>query len=295
MTKQNSLIGLIGLGQMGHGIAINIQQSGRQIALLEHTGNQPLIDLLENGAQSYTSLNKLATDCDVIIICVTGTPEVEQIVFSEDGVLSGVKPGTVVIDCSTSIPASSIKIQQAIAQAGALFMDAPMTRTPKEAAEGRLNLIVGADVDLFEAQLPLLHSFAENITLAGPVGSGHAMKLLHNFVSLGFSAVLAEAAASAESSGISSAVFLEVLAKGGGAGVILERLTPFIQSADDSSFRFTLENASKDMNYYVDMAQHNGAPTQTANSIKELYSLANDKTEMNTSVPHLVSFLSKVD
>ena len=88
MTKQNSLIGLIGLGQMGHGIAINIQQSGRQIALLEHTGNQPLIDLLENGAQSYTSLNKLATDCDVIIICVTGTPEVEQIIFSEDGLYS---------------------------------------------------------------------------------------------------------------------------------------------------------------------------------------------------------------
>ncbi len=89
-----------------------------------------------------------------------------------------------------------------------------MTRTPKEAAEGRLNLIVGAPDVLLQEVLPLLQSFAENITHAGPVGAGHQLKLLHNFVSLGFSAVLAEAAAAAKRADVPASVFVEVLAKG---------------------------------------------------------------------------------
>ena len=112
--------------------------------------------------------------------------------------------------------------------AGGRFLDSPMTRTPKEAAEGRLNLLVGGDAALLEECRPLLQCFAENISHMGPVGAGHSMKLLHNYVSLGMVTLLSEAAACAARNQVSPEAFVDVLAKGGGGGIALERLKPFL-------------------------------------------------------------------
>ncbi len=293
MDKQHSRIGIIGVGLMGHGIASNIQNNGYRIGFTEHPGNQPVADLLEKGAVSYPSPAQLAGESDVIIICVTGSPQVEQVVFGEQGVVQGIKAGCVVIDCSTAIPESTLKVCRALHEGGAQFIDAPMTRTPREAAAGRLNLIVGGEPELFASLRPLLACFAENITLAGPVGSGHRMKLLHNYVSLGFSAVLAEASVSARRAGIEDQVFVEVLAKGGGAGVILDRLAPFIQQADDSAFRFSIANAAKDMSYYLEMAQHLDAHSGIAQSIRDVYASARDNLPEQTPVPRLIDYLAQ--
>ena len=293
MNIQDSRIGLIGVGLMGHGIASNIQQHGYSITLLEHAGNQPLDDLLEKGAELKQTPAQLAASCDVIIICVTGTPEVEQVVFAEQGILQGIRAASVVIDCSTAIPESTLKVHQALTEAGARYLDAPMTRTPKEAAEGRLNLIVGADEDLFQSVLPLLNCFAENITLAGAVANGHRMKLLHNFVSLGFSALLAEATVGARRAGIDDAVLVEVLAKGGGGGVILDRLAPYILQGDDSGFRFSIANAAKDMGYYTEMLANMDVDGSIALAVAELYQQALDNTPAQTPVPRLLDFLQQ--
>ena len=293
MDKQHTRIGIIGVGLMGHGIASNIQKNGYRIGFVEHPGNQPVADLLQAGAEPYQSAAQLAGASDVIIICVTGSPQVEQVIFGEQGVLQGIRPGAVVIDCSTALAESTLKVYQALHEVGAQFIDAPMTRTPREAAEGRLNLIVGGDPELYASLRPLLSCFAENITLAGPVGSGHRMKLLHNYVSLGFSAVLAEASVSARRAGIEDQVFVEVLAKGGGAGVILDRLAPFIQQADDSSFRFSIANAAKDLSYYLEMAQHLDAHFGIAQSIRDVYASARDNLPEQTPVPRLIDYLAQ--
>ena len=285
-------VGIIGVGLMGHGIAKNIQQAGWPIAFLDHPGNQPTDDLRERGARSFDTCAALASECDVVIICVTGTPQVEDVLFRVDGVLAGMQPGGVVIDCSTAIPESTKKIAAAVVAAGGRFLDAPMTRTPKEAAEGRLNLIVGGDRDLFETLLPLMRSYAENITYAGEVGTGHTLKLLHNFVSLGFSAVLAEAAACAAKAGVSSEVLVEVLGKGGGAGVVFERLRPFIEAQDSSGFRFTIANAHKDIGYYVTMTRDVGAADDAASGIFQVYDRACKAGREQDPVPELISFLS---
>jgi len=144
----------------------------------------------------------------------------------QKSVLEGLRRGSVVIDCSTAIPSSTLRMAQAVEAAGSRFLDAPMTRTPKEAAEGRLNLLVGGDAALLEECRPLLQCFAENITHVGAVGAGHGMKLLHNYVSLGMVALLAEAAACAGRSGVAAETFVDVLARGGGGGIALERLKP---------------------------------------------------------------------
>src|SRR5690606_34467493 len=182
MTSNKPRIGLIGAGLMGSGIAASLLRNGFPLAILEHAGNQPLDQLLAAGATTRSQVSALAADVDILILCVTGTPQVEAVLFDADGALQGLRPGTIVIDCSTAIPSSTHKSAQAVQEIGCHFLDAPMTRTPKEAAEGRLNLIVGGDPAVYEKCLPVLQSYAENIAYAGGVGSGHQMKLLHNYV-----------------------------------------------------------------------------------------------------------------
>ncbi|SAK98836.1 2-hydroxy-3-oxopropionate reductase [Caballeronia temeraria] len=284
-------IGVIGVGMMGHGIATNIRKHGYALGLLEHPGNQPLDALRAAGATSTADPKELAASVAVLILCVTGTPQVEDVLFNS-GVLEALRPGTVVIDCSTAIPESTMRIAAAVQGAGARFLDAPMTRTPKEAAEGRINLIVGGERAVFDECLPLLQSFAENIVYAGEASSGHRLKLLHNFVSLGFSAVLAEAAACASRAGVDPEVLVSVLAAGGGDGVVFKRLRPFIESADSSGFRFSMSNALKDMSYYVSMTGEVGAAHTAASAVREVYQRAVTEGGGNTPVPELIALLA---
>ena len=286
-------IGMVGIGMMGHGIASNIVKHGHALVVLEHAGNQPLDTLKAAGVTTVARASDLAAAVDVIILCVTGSPQVEAVLTGADGVLKGLRPGTVVIDCSTAIPDSTERLAKLVAEAGGRFLDSPMTRTPKEAAEGRLNLLVGGDKALFDECRPLLACFAENITHAGAVGAGHRMKLLHNYVSLGSVALLAEAAACSERAGIDPAVLVDVLAKGGGGGVALERLKPYLLTRDATGLRFAMSNALKDLGYYATMAENGNAARAIAEGVLMTYELATRESEPQTFVPELVSILAK--
>jgi len=291
----NKKIGLIGVGLMGHGIASNIVKHGHSLAVLEHPGNQPLDTLKAAGVTTFQTASELAAAVDVLLLCVTGSPQVEAVLLGEGGkggVLQGLRKGTVVIDCSTAIPASTERLAKVVAEAGGRFMDSAMTRTPKEAAEGRLNLLVGADDALFAECRPLLACFAENITHCGPVGSGHRMKLLHNYVSLGSVALIAEAAACAERAGVAPEVFIDVLGKGGGGGTALERLKPFLLSKDPSGLRFAMSNALKDLGYYTTMATDSHAARTIAEGVRQTLEGAMQGSDPQTLLPELVAVLA---
>jgi 3-hydroxyisobutyrate dehydrogenase-like beta-hydroxyacid dehydrogenase len=285
-------IGMIGVGMMGHGIARNIVRHGYPLVVLEHAGNQPLDELKAAGATTAASPGALAAAVDIVILCVTGTPQVEAVLLGADGALQGLKPGAVVIDCSTAVPSSTERVAQAVHAAGGRFLDAPMTRTPKEAHDGRLNLLVGGDAALFAECQPLLACFAENITHAGPVGAGHRMKLLHNYVSLGFVTLLAEAAACAQRAGVEPDVFVEVLAKGGGGGAALERLSPYLVAQDPSGLRFSLANARKDLGYYEAMAQQTGAAHGIAQAVLQTLDLGVQRAGGDVLLPEIVQVLA---
>lgn len=286
-------IGLVGVGLMGHGIALNIARKGYALAVLEHPGNQPLDELRALGVTSAATVRALARQVEVLILCVTGSPQVEAVLLGEQGALAALRPGTVVIDCSTAIPTSTEAVARAVAAAGGRFLDAPMTRTPKEAAEGRLNLLVGGDAALLAECLPLLQCFAENITHTGAVGSGHRMKLLHNYVSLGSVALIAEAAACAQAGGVAPQVFVDVLAKGGGGGVALERLRPYLLRHDASGLRFFMSNALKDLGYYTTMAQDSAAARGIAQAVRDTFAHAVTEGGPEKLVPELVDILVK--
>ncbi len=287
----NKKVGIVGVGLMGHGIATNIQKNGWPIRFLQHIGNQPTDNLIDKGAIACQSLAELTKSSDIIILCVTGSPEVENILTSADGILQHITKDTVIIDCSTALPASTIEMAARVEKAGGKFLDAPMTRTPKEAAEGRLNLIVGGAEILFNEHLPLLEAFAENITYAGDTGSGHTMKLLHNYVSLGFTTVLAEAAAAANKSGVNPEVLHNVLAKGGGAGVVLDRMAPFILSEDASNLAFTIANSAKDLSYYSQMCEDLSATNTVAKAINTTMQQQLDNGNGAVFVPNLIKLL----
>lgn len=286
-------IGMVGVGLMGQGIATNLVRHGHQLAVFDHPGNQPLDTLRAAGVQVMADLPALAARSELIFLVLTGSPAVEAVLTGERGVLQGLRPGTVVIDCSTALPASTRRMAQAVAAAGGRFLDAPMTRTPKEAAEGRLNLLLGGDAQLLEACRPVLTCFAENITHAGPVGAGHSMKLLHNFVSLGMVTLLAEAAACAQRSGVAPEAFVEVLAKGGGGGIALERLKPFVLGQDPSGLRFSLANAQKDLGYYQTMAREAGAHAAVAAAVLATLDEGVSRAPAGAWVPELVRVLSQ--
>ncbi|MGJ7490277.1 NAD(P)-dependent oxidoreductase [Variovorax sp. ZT4R33] len=286
-------IGLVGVGLMGHGIASNIVKHGHPLSVLEHPGNQPLDALKAAGVRTFATASELAAAVDVLILCVTGTPQVEAVLLGDTGVLKGIQPGTVIIDCSTALPDSTERLAKIVADAGGRFMDAAMTRTPKEAAEGRLNLLVGGDAELFRDCRPLLACFAENITHAGPVGAGHRMKLLHNYVSLGSVALIAEAAACAERAGVDPEVFIDVLVKGGGGGTALERLRPFLMNRDPNGLRFAMSNALKDLGYYTAMAEASHSARTIAEGVRQTFDSAVQAGNGDALLPELVAVLAK--
>jgi 3-hydroxyisobutyrate dehydrogenase-like beta-hydroxyacid dehydrogenase len=285
-------IGMAGIGLMGHGIASNLARHGHELVLLEHPGNQPLDALKAAGAQTTASAKDLASRVDLVILVVTGSPQVEAVLAGPGGVLEGLRPGSTVIDCSTAIPSSTLRMAQAVQAAGSRFLDAPMTRTPKEAAEGRLNLLVGGDAALLDEFRPVLHGFAENITHVGPVGAGHGMKLLHNYVSLGMVALLAEASACAQASGVPPEAFVEVLARGGGGGIALERIKPFLLTGDTGGLRFSVANACKDLGYYATMAADAGARRDIAAAVLATLESAHAQAPQ-ALVPELARLLAR--
>lgn len=286
-------VGCVGLGLMGHGLAKNVAAKGWPLVFLDHPGNQPTGDVRALGGEPVRSLSEVARRADVIILCVTGSPQVEEVVLGEFGLLGGLGPGKTVVDCSTAIPESTLRVAGAVLAKGARFLDAPLTRTPKEAEEGRANVLAGGDKATFQDVLPILQSFGENIVHVGPVGAGHRMKLLHNFISLGNCVLLAEAAIAARRGGVDMDVFIDVLAKGGGDSVALTRMTPYLSQGDVGTLRFSLANSRKDLTYYTAMTDALGVPSLAAHAILRVFARAVGMGAGEEPVPKLVDLMDR--
>lgn len=280
-------VGIIGVGLMGYGIALNVLKGGFKLVMMDHPGNQPVDDLLEMGAEQRDSPGAVAADADLVIVCVTGSPQVEAVLTGVTGVISALKAGTIVVDCSTALPESTVRMAALVAEAGGRFLDAPMTRLARQAQEGTLNILVGGESDVLEAARPVLDTFTENIDHVGGVGFGHRMKLLHNYVSIGHMSLLAEAAAQAADAGVEAQVFVDVLAKGGGAGAALERLRKCILTGDASDVPFAIGNAIKDIDYYREMVGDGAGSRAIADGVSTAIGAQADAGHGDSYVPEL--------
>src|SRR5512135_248332 len=268
-------IGFSGVGLMGHGIAKNLAAKGYPLALKLHRNRANAQDLLAAGATEAASHAALARESDIVILCVTGAPEVEEVVFGAEGLASGAKAGLVIVDTSTSEPATTAKMREALAPKGVRFVDAPLTRTPVEAEQGRLNTMVGADDATFEQLKPVFGAFCENIIHAGPPGHGIVLKLINNFVAQAFCTALAEACAAAAKSGLSIRRLHEVLSAGSLNSGMLQMIVGRMLEGDLGAMKFTLSNAAKDLRYYTHFTESMMMPSVMGEAVHQSLVMAN--------------------
>jgi 3-hydroxyisobutyrate dehydrogenase-like beta-hydroxyacid dehydrogenase len=287
-------IGFIGAGLMGHGMAKNIVEKGYELTVLAHRNRAPIDDLLGRGATEANSPAAIARASDVLILCVPSSAEVEACVFADDGILAGAHDGLIVIDCTTAEPASTERVAKALAASNVRFADAPLTRSPKDAEAGRLNTLVGADEATLAAIRPVLETFSENVFHIGPVGAGHTLKLINNFLSQGSAALIAEAVTTATKAGINLRTLFEVVSAGGANSSVFQRFMPWVLG-EESGMVFKLKNGQKDIRYYTHLAEAVGCTAFLGEAVHQIYTLAAAQGEGESYVPALARALGKVN
>ncbi|MEO7223051.1 MAG: NAD(P)-dependent oxidoreductase, partial [Devosia sp.] len=210
----NETIGFIGLGLMGHGMARNIVEKGFPLTVTAHRNRQPIEDLVGRGAVEVATIREVAERSSIVFLCVTGSREVEAIIRGKDGLAAHLKPGSVIVDTSTADPTSTAALAEELAASGIALADAPLGGTPIQAASGQLSAMVGATDETFARIKPVIETWAAKVVHIGGVGDGHKMKLLNNFLSLGYAAIYAEALTLATKVGISPERFDSVIRGG---------------------------------------------------------------------------------
>src|SRR5512142_1577631 len=294
MSKRPS-IGFVGVGLMGHGMAKNLLAKGFPLALRVHRNRAAAQDLLAAGATEAASYADLARNADVVILCVTGAPQVEEVVAGPDGLASGARQGLIVVDTSTSEPAMTSRMRDVLAPQGVRFVDAPLARTPVEAEQGRLNIMVGADDATFAALQPVFAAFCENIVHAGPPGHGIVLKLINNFIAQAICTATAEACAAAAKSGLSLAKLHQVISAGAvNSGLFQMIVGRILESGDLTGLKFTLSNAAKDLRYYTHFTESMMLPSIVGEAVHQSLVTANALGFGDRYVPSLVEAQEKL-
>jgi 3-hydroxyisobutyrate dehydrogenase-like beta-hydroxyacid dehydrogenase len=288
-------VGLIGVGLMGHGIGKNILAKGYDLTVMAHRNRAPVDDLISKGAHERSNPLAVAKDCDMVILCVTGTPQIEQLVYGEYGLMGAVRDGLIIADCSTAEPASTIRIAADIEAKGGHFVDTPMTRTPKEAAAGKLGLMTGGPDEVMALIRPVLECFADTIVHAGAVGAAHQLKLINNFLSIAHAAVAAEAITVAAKAGVNMTALRDIAMAGGAASVMFGRLINVPLSDDDSQAQFAIRNARKDLRYYTNMTEQLPVTSFLAETAHQITVMADNMGYGERYVPRLIDVLMKVN
>jgi 3-hydroxyisobutyrate dehydrogenase-like beta-hydroxyacid dehydrogenase len=267
-------IGFIGLGLMGHGMAANLLRKGFPLSVKVNRDRSRLSDIVGAGARECATNAEVANNADFVILCVTGSPQVEDIVFGANGLLAAARQDLIVIDTSTSEPGSTARCRDALAAKGTKFVDAPLARTPREAEEGRLNSMVGADDETFATVKPVLAAFCENIFHVGPAGAGHTLKLVNNFMALTIAASIAEAFAVASKAGVRLDKLFEVVSQGALNSSIFQMIGGGAIQGDLTRMKFTIANASKDLRYYTHLAESLPVATFVGEAVHQSFNQA---------------------
>jgi 3-hydroxyisobutyrate dehydrogenase-like beta-hydroxyacid dehydrogenase len=284
----NMKIGFVGAsGMMGHGMAKNLLAHGHDLAITVNRRVEPVNDLLKAGATVAISKAALAAGSDIIFICVTGSPQVESVLLDEGGLLSTATDGLIIVDCSTSEPASTAMLRQRCAAQGVVLVDAPLSRTPVEAEAGRLNVMVGAEPEVFARLEPVIRCFAENVFHMGGPGSGHTIKLLNNFIAQAICTATAEAFAVGQRAGIDLNKLVELISMGPVNNGLFQAMAKTLKG-DMKGLLFELDNARKDVRYYTHLAEGVQVPSVMGQAVHQSLSIASALGHGKKFVPSLV-------
>ena len=253
------VVGFVGVGLMGWGMAKNAVEKGWPLQVVAHRKREAIDDLVARGARECADLEELGAAVDVVVLCVTGSPEVEAALAR---ILPVARPGLTVIDCSTSDPEVTGRLDAQLAGQGVTLIDAPLSRTPAHAWDGELTTYVSGPADAVARWTPLLETWASTvIPVAGLTGTAHALKLANNLVSIGYAALWAECYAMVARIGADPATFHAIVSASGMNCGNFQSFSRYVLEGDATAHRFALSNALKDIGYYTRMADRAGAAT----------------------------------
>ena len=295
MAQQAEKIGFIGLGFMGHGMAKNIVEKGYALTIMGRKNRAPIEDLLQRGAVEVQTAKDLASASTIVFICVTGSQEVEAIIRGPEGLKAGLRSGSVVVDCSTSDPNSTLALAQELGALGIDYVDAPLGRTPKEAWAGTLDAMVGASDAVFARVQPVIATWAGKIVHIGVTGDGHRMKLLNNFLSLGYAALYAEALTLAQKVGIEPKRFDSVIRGGRMDCGFYQTFMQWTLDGNRDAHKFTISNGLKDLRYLESMADAVGMVNSLGNAAKNSFALAAAAGAAGDYVPMLATHIGRIN
>lgn len=282
-------IGFIGLGLMGGNMVENLQKRGFKVIVMDL--NQEAVDrvLARGNATQASSPKELAANSDIVQFCLTTSAVVEKIVYGENGVLAGIKKGSVLIDFGTSIPTSTQKIGADLAKKGVGMIDAPLGRTPAHAKDGLLNIMAAGDKATFDKYEPMLKEQGENVFYLGKLGSGHVTKLINNFMGMTTVTAMSQAFAAAKLAGVDRQQLYDIMSAG-------PSNSPFMKFCKNyavdgvSDLGFSINNANKDLGYFAKMVSDLGSQSLVAEATSKSLQAAVDAGMGEGNVPEIFDY-----
>lgn len=262
-------IGFIGLGIMGRGMAHNLLKAGFPVTVWNRTTSKTEA-LVAAGAQAGRDPADVAARSDIIITCVSDTPDVEAVILGENGIIKGIKTGSLVIDCSTISPMVTRHVAAKLAELGATMLDAPVSGGSEGAAQGTLSIMVGGEAKDFERALPVFQAMGKKITHVGSVGAGQTVKLVNQILVVGNALAMCEALLFAQAGGVDLAKTLEAVSAGAAGSWMLSNRGPQILRRDWRP-GFTIDLQQKDIRLVLEAADKLGVPLPGTALIFQLY------------------------
>ena len=262
-------IGFIGLGIMGRGMVANLLKAGYAVCVWNRTASRAT-PLIEAGATAGESPADVAAKCDIIIVCVSDTPDVEAVILGENGVIHGVKSGALVIDMSTISPQATREIAEKLNAKGVSMLDAPISGGSEGAAKGTLSIMVGGDADQFARALPVFEAMGKAITHVGAQGAGQTVKLVNQILVVVNMLAVSEALIFARAGGLDLQKMLDAVSQGAaGSWMLSNRGAQVIQDYWEPGF--TIDLHQKDLRLVLEAADQLGVPVTTTSFVFNLY------------------------
>ncbi len=255
-------IGVVGLGTMGGAMAANLGRAGFPVAAWNRTAGRAS-ELDELGVTIAASPAALAAATDVVLLCVSDTPDVEAVLFAPDGVAAGAAAGTLVIDCSTISPAASRGFAARLAMQGIAFVDAPVTGGSEGARNATLAILVGGEPADVERARPVLAAIGRTITHLGPVGAGQAAKAVNQVMLAGVYLGVAEGLVLAMKAGLDPGQVVAALSTGAAQSWVLANRSGRM-IANDYPLGFRVALHLKDLGIGLAMARETGTALPVA-------------------------------
>ena len=250
-------VGFCGLGTMGSAMAANLLRAGFALTVWNRSPDRTAA-LLEQGAVEAATPRAVAEASDVVVICVSDTPDVEAVLFAPDGVSEGASAGTLVVDCSTISPTASREFAARLAQRGVSMVDAPVSGGSEGAQKGTLTIMVGGEQSDLTRARPVLETMGHSITHMGQLGSGQATKAVNQVILCGTYLGVAEGLVLAMRAGLDPELVVAALGGGAAASWVLENRSGRM-IADEYPLGFKLSLHLKDVMIALDMARESGA------------------------------------